>query len=84
VCLTWVSDEGKSYWGALDERGGHIAAFVRFRGGLVCEHSSMNIVDVTDDSVGGDNARVDGRSARERDGREEEGGEVGDLHVGLC
>jgi len=67
----------------LDEGGGQVAAFVRFRGGLVGEHTLVNVVNVLDDGIGGDDARVDGCGAGKRDCREEESGYVGELHVGL-
>ena len=41
----------------------------------------MNIFDVLHYSVGGDDARVKSGGAGERNGREEERGEVGELHI---
>jgi hypothetical protein len=71
----------ETYWCSLDECSSHIAAFVRFGGGLVGEHSFVDSFNVADNGVGGDEAG-EGGGAGERDGREEQGGEVGDLHIG--
>jgi hypothetical protein len=63
----------KTYWCALNQSGGHIAAFVCFGGGLVGENTPMNAFDILHNGVGGDESRKCGR-AGECDGREEEGG----------
>ena len=79
--ISRIFDVENTHWCTLDQCGSDIAAFIRFGGGLVCEHTSVNILDVLHDGVGGDEAG-EGGGPRERDGREEQGGEVGDLHVG--
>ena len=76
-----ILDVGGTYWGAIDQSRGHIATFVRFCGSLVGEDTPVNIFDVLHYSVGGDDARVKSGGAGERNGREEERGEVGELHI---
>ena len=77
-----ILDVGGTYWGAFDQSRGHIATFVRFCGSFVGEDTPVNIFDVLHYSVGGDDARVDSCSTGKCYGREEERGEIGELHVG--
>lgn len=57
---------GLSYGSALDQRGEQVTAFVRLCSSLVGEHALVNVLNILDDGVGGDDAAMKSRSASER------------------